>query len=345
MAAADWKMTQDNPSQNDLKKWAAYCSAQYSATTDTVWKDDLDQTVSMAKIFPKPDGQLGSLPGIFVPALPTAADMADAVKAITEMARYKREMDHVASIQKHMMSKSVNISQMLVKTISPAMLTLLRSTTTGINILDNLSEPLPIINYIMSTDYSAGSQLITDPVDKYFQAKSYFESAAVKQKDTGESSTVFAVRFNAEFQKVGLLANIAGVAGQLPDDQVLTYMFLGKMAKRYDAMKADYEKGVRQKPTTINGVIVHALYWDSLPSATVSVAKYSPAEKAAYALQVQNNKAAKGFIKSNSKPAVIMYKCRMHKTDKHEYNDPTCMKARAEWNAKKAAEKVAEKTA
>jgi hypothetical protein len=299
----------------------------------------------MAKIFPKPDGTLGSLPGIFIPALPTANDMADPIRSITEIARYKREEDHVASIKKHMMSKAVNISQMLVNTISPTMLTLLRATPRGISIMDNPSEPLEIINFIMSTDFSAGSQLITDPVDKYFMAKSYFESAAVKQKDTGESSTVFAIRFNAEFQKVSLLAGNAGVAGQLPDDQILTYMFLGKLAKRYDNMKSDYEKGVRAKPKTINGVIAHALYWDSLPSATVPVAKYSPAEKAAYAIQVKNNKAAKGFIKNNSKGPFINYECRMHKTDKHQYNDSTCMKARAEYNAKKAAERDAVKTA
>ena len=341
---ADWRMTALNPSQDELKKWAAYCCGRYTASTDMVWLDDMNQSVSLEKLFPKPDGQLGSIPGIFVPALPTALEMADPIQALTSMARYKRQCDHVASIEKHIMTKSVNISQMLVQTISQSMLTLLRSTVRGMAIMDNLSEPLPIINLIMTTDFSMGSQLITDPVDKYYKARTYFESPAVKQKE-GESSTVFAVRYNAEYQKVQLLATSSGCQAQLPSAQVLTYMFLSKMTTKYDPMKADYDKGTRVKPTTIDGVITHAVYYDTLPAA-VSNAKYTPAEKLAYAIKLVARKT-KGAKKSNNANNDVSpaWECRMHKTNAHMYADPACMKAREIYKAKKAAERASEKTA
>ena len=349
----EWKMNAANPSQDDLKKWAAYCCSRYTGSTDTVWMDDNGANVSMAMIFPKQDGQLGTNPTIFIPAIPTLAELQDPVLKVTSMAKYKRDSDLVASIERHIRSASVNISQMLLRTISTEMTTLLRGTINGIALMDDLSNPLRIINYIMSTDYSQGSQLVTNPVEQYHKAKAYFDSPSVKQKE-GESSSVFAVRFNAEYQKVSQLAMTANLQAHLLNAQLLTYAFLDKMSKRYDQMKSDYDKGNRIKPTTIAGVIVHALYWDAQLTVPVTT-KYTPAEKAAYALQVQAKKNAKAAMKScqphvpgynaNIAPVVSKYKCIMHKTDLHVWNDPACKKAKEAYRAKKDAEKAAEKSA
>ncbi len=105
----EWRMTSANPSQDDLKKWAAYCCARYTASTDTVWMDDNGDNVSLAKIFPKQDGQLGVNPTIFIPVIPTLAKLADPVLKITSMAKYKSDSDLVASIERHIRSASVNI--------------------------------------------------------------------------------------------------------------------------------------------------------------------------------------------------------------------------------------------
>ena len=347
---AEWKMSAANPTQDELKKWAAYCCARYTATTDTVWIDDNGEEVSLSQIFPKPDGQLGTNPTIFVPATPTLAELQDPVQNVTCTAKYKRDSDLVASIEKHIRSASVNISQMLVRTVSPEMITILRGTILGIGIMDKLTNPLAIINYIMATDYTAGAQLVTDPVEQYHKAKSYFESPAVRQKDSGESASVFAVRFNAEYQKVTQLAGVAGLQAQLMTTQLLTYTFLDKLNKRYDTMKSDYTKGVRQKPVTIAAVVIHALYWDTLPTSTASTAspKYSPAEKAAYAIQLQAKRDAKSSSKvtnSNIIPSVSKFNCDLHKTNAHVYNDAACKKAKAEYYAKKLADKALQKSA
>ena len=343
----EWKMTATNPSQDELKKWAAYCSGRYSASTNTVWIDDNGQEVSMAKIFPKPDGTLGSDPTIFIPAVPTLTQLADPVLKVTSMAKFKRDGDLVGSIESHIRSASVNISQMLVRTISPEMTTMLRATINGIGIMDNLSNPLAIINYIMSMDYSQGSLLVTDPEEQYFKAKTYFDSSSVMQ-NTNENSSVFAVRFNAEYQKVSQLAALAGLQAQLMTPKLLTYSFLTKMSKKYDPMKLDYDKGVRAKPNTINGVVLHALFWDNLPpeASTVSAPKYTTAQKAAYAVQLANRQHANKLQKckkANIDPAD--WKCRIHKCNTHIIGDAVCMKAREVYNAKKAAEKAAEKSA
>ena len=332
-------MTAANPTQDELKKWAAYCCARYEASTDTVWVDDNGQDVSMAKLFPKPDGTLGVMPTIFVPATPTAIELADPVLKVTTMAKYKRESDLVASIEKHIRSSSVNISQMLIRTISAEMTTLLRATVVGIAVMDNVSNPLAILNRIMSTDYNQGSLLVTDPEEQYFNAKTYFDSIAVKQKE-GELSSVFAVRFNAEYQKVSQLALLAGLQAQLMTAKLLTYSFLGKMSKKYDPLKLEYAKGARVKPDTIHGVINHALFYDNLSTAVPP--KYSAAEKAAYAIQRQQAKPQK---EQNANNVTAPWKCRIHKVNTHIIGDATCMKAREAYNAKKAAKLAAEKTA
>lgn len=342
----EWKMTAANPSQDDLKKWAAYCCGRYIGSTDTVWMDDNGDNVSMAKIFPKQDGQLGVNPTIFIPVIPTATQLADPVLNVISTAKFKRDSDLVASIERHIRSASVNISQMLVRTITTEMTTLLRGTINGIAIMDDISNPLRIINYIMTTDYSQGSQLVTDPAEQYHKARTYFDSASVKQKE-GESSAVFSVRYNAEYQKVSQLAYSANLQAQLMTPQLLTYTFLDKMTKKYDAMKADYDKGARIKPVTIAGVVLHALYYDTLP-AIPATAKYSPAEKAAYALQVQANKDAKFATRKNNAtitPTVSKFKCDMHKTDAHVWNDAACKKAKQAYYAKKLADKASEKSA
>ena len=87
-----------------------------------VWDDDMGETVSLEKLFQRPHDSLGSIPGIFSTVLPTPVEMADPIMSIISMTRFNREFDHVANIQKHIMAKSVDVSQMLVRTISPGML-------------------------------------------------------------------------------------------------------------------------------------------------------------------------------------------------------------------------------
>ena len=339
----EFKLTATNPTQDELKKWAAYCCARYEASTDNVWVDVNGQDVSMSKIFPKPNGTLGSLPTIFVPSTPTAAELADPVLKVTTMAKYKRESDLVASIEKHIRSSSVNISQMLTRTISAEMTTLLRATAIGIAVMDNVSNPLAILNRIMSTDYSQGSLLVTDPEEQYFNAKTYFDSPAVKQKE-GELSSIFAVRFNAEYQKVSQLALLAGLQAQLMTAKLLTYSYLGKMSKKYDPLKLEYAKGARVKPDTIDGVIIHALFYDNLITAVSGATppKYTAAEKAAYAIQRQQPKVQKG---QNANNVTAPWRCYIHKCNTHVIGDAACMKAREAYNAKKAAQKAAQKDA
>ena len=341
----EFRMTATCPTQDELKKWAAYCCSRYQASTDTVWVDDVGQDVSLAQLFPKQDGTLGSMPTVFVPATPTLAELQDPVLKVVTMARYKMESDLVASIKKHIRSASVNISQMLVRTISAEMTTILRNTVIGIATMDDLTNPLSILNYIMAKDYSLAAQMVTDPIEQYHNAKVYFDSTSVKQKDTGESSTVFAVRFNAEYQKVQQLAGVAGLQAQLMTAQLLTYSFLSKLNKKYDTLKSDYDKGNKVKPVTIAGVVLHCLYWDNLPTASGgSQSKYTPAERAAYAIQRAQQKRNKS-VNANIAPVVSKYKCIMHKTDLHVWNDPVCIKAKEAYRVKRDAAKAAEKSA
>ena len=81
-----------------------------------VWVDNMGETVSLEKLFSRPDISLGSIPGIFSTVLPTPAEMADPIMSKISKVRYKKGCDH--------MVKSVKISQMLVRTILPGMLTL-----------------------------------------------------------------------------------------------------------------------------------------------------------------------------------------------------------------------------
>ena len=131
-------MTAANPTQDEFKKLTSYCSRKYTASTDIVWADDMGETVSLEILFSRPDISLGSIPGIFSTVLPTPVEMAALIMSIISKARYKKECDNVANIQNHIMPKSVNLSHMLVRTISSGLLIFFYPTTINAVILHAL---------------------------------------------------------------------------------------------------------------------------------------------------------------------------------------------------------------
>jgi hypothetical protein len=294
-----------------------------------VWGDEFGELTSMEKIFPRTNGDLGSMPSIYAPIPPTDLELADSLRGKIHEARYRRECDLEAKIKLHILSKSCNISQLIVRTISPGMLSLLNSTAAGLKIMSELGKPLEMVNYIMQTDFSTGAQLIRDPIDKYYMARTYFESKSVMQLDH-ETSTVFQVRFNAEYTKVTLCATTAKCVTELPSAQFLAYMFLSKLLPRYDPLRQEYEKGLRTKPKTTDGVIEHCLFWDNV----ISKQKYTPEQKQAYAMQQKATNPKKVNLNNQlTIPPKTGFKCRLHKTDSHDYNDEACKKAKAAYRA------------
>jgi hypothetical protein len=322
----NFRMTKVNPTMDELKKLMVHCCGLYTSTTDMVWHDEFGEITSMEKLFPRPNGDLGSVPTIRAPVPPTDAELADPLRRASHEARYKRECDLEAKIKAHILAKSCNISQMITRTISPGMLSFLKSTVDGLRIMTELGKPLEMINFIMQTDFSVGSQLIRDPTDKYYKARTYFESRSVIQWDY-ETSTVFLVRFNAEYSKVTLCATTANCVLELPSAQFLAYMFLSKLLSKYDPLRQEYEKGLRIKPTTADGIVAHCLFWDN------TKLKHTPEEKQAYYVS-QLNKKSKIIVNTDKTPVTKSdQKCRLHKTDSHVYNDEECKKAKAAYRA------------
>ena len=315
---ADYKVKSSNPTQDEVRRMLEHCKMVYAQSTDTVWIDDSTPgvTTSLVQIFPKEDGTPGTQPTIKSVVQPTNTNDKIA------MAEWKDDRARERKIQDHVTSRSVNISQMIIKTLSAGMSNILRKDQAGMNIMDNLSNPLAMILYIMSTDFSVGSQTIIDPIEKYFKARMYFDSNQVQQWST-ETAITFSFRYKAEFSKVQFLAQQANIASELPGSVVLAYMFLGKLSSKYDPLRTEYEKTTRPKPKDIAGIIKDAMYWDTVTTVKPT---YSPAQKAAYAVGIARAKQAHQNANNvPNTPPILGFKCRTHKTNDHAWKDAKCI--------------------
>ena len=149
-----------------------YRRGRYAASKDRVWKDANGKIVSMTEIFPEANGTLGSYTTYPKIDRPTDDQQLAGIDSKLIMYDYTSEMNEQSKIKDHIQSRPVNISQLLLSTISLGMLNILRKDPAGCAIMDELSKSLEMIDYIIGTDYSPNTQLT---VDKYFKAKIHFE--------------------------------------------------------------------------------------------------------------------------------------------------------------------------
>ena len=214
--------------------------------------------------------------------------------------------------------KSV-IAGILKSTINFNVKEIMRKSPDGRNALDDpIGKPMEIINVLKTTDFSTNASSTLTDDEKYFNAYLKFNNREEFKQNYDESLNNWSKRFKNEVENLKLLATKVGKISEVPSELTLANLFLERMNGLYNKLRDDLDKGLRKpRPTNIEEVLAMAVVYDK-PS-TSQDRDY----RGAYVVsRGGRGRDGRGRGRSNIIPG--NWKCKVHGTDTHEYNDEVC---------------------
>ena len=197
-------------------------------------------------------------------------------------------------------------------------------TTAGESALESEDDPLTLINILYSTDFSGEASMVTDPVEKFFNAMNRFTDDRNFCMGVNESLDVWVRRFNACIAKIELLARVARLDLKLPTEKMKALAFYNKLGVRYKGMRERYDFGlVDTKPATVDEMVDVARFYNNHSRAMSHIISDKPQQKGAYHSRVETKPDEKCGVSTGG------MRCNTHNTNSHKYDDDECKRLRA----------------
>jgi hypothetical protein len=313
-------LKQENPTHNEIAKWSAdmqnYLEGQGGVIKIVYIRTLPDETKSVEKmslIFGE-ENKLGRYPIIEAPQdLEHVVGEHSIIKDL-RVEKWKISNKLFEDNSKGWGSERSMIAGIFKDCINNNVQNIMRKSADGRNALDDiLGMPLEILNMLKTTDFSRNAIGSLNDHEKYFQAYKKFTDKDFRQHYE-ESLNEWKKRFNNEVNNLKLLAQTADKGDEVPSELTLSSLFLDRLNGLYNKLRDDLDKGVRtDKPKTVEEVVNLAIVYDRPGKSSRDID--TPYRG------VYNVGRGRG---RESRANGVQWKCKVHKTDTHQYWDDTC---------------------